>query len=316
MEECNPRRNRTRVRRILVGGVLFASLAVGALAVSLSGEPGETARALPRLSAGVVGVALAADPPVSSLPAPIWPAGNGFVPAADAKAAGAGTDAGPPQKEGTNATDPARTTVDISINDKTIRLEAPKQDGHGAARVRIEGPGVDREFESFGALVDQAPWLAAWILLIVALVFAAPVLMIALVLWYKVRRTRMINETLLKLAEKGAVPAATAMKMLGGGMGSFALENAQRSSTAAPGCDPAKATRRRAPWSDLRKGVVMGAIGLGLVVYSLLDDRSPNALGLVLLFLGAGYVALWYFEDRYLRETSASAPSSPRDASA
>lgn len=311
MDERNPCRDRTRNRRFVVGGTLFAALAIGALTISTSSGSRETAWVLPQLSAGVVGVALAAEPP-----APTRPAGNGSAPPADAKAAGADTDARPPQKVGTDAADAARTTVDISINDKTIRLEAPKQDGRSAGRVRIEGPGVDREFESFGALVDQAPWLAAWVLLIVALVFAAPVLMIALVLWYKMRRTRMVNETLLKLAEKGAMPPATAMEILGSGMGSIALENAQRSSAVAPGNDHVRATRRRATWSDLRKGVVMGAVGLGLVVYSLLDDRSPNALGLVLLFLGAGYVALWYFEDRHLRETSARAPSPPRDGSA
>jgi uncharacterized membrane protein YpjA len=38
------------------------------------------------------------------------------------------------------------------------------------------------------------------------------------------------------------------------------------------------------------------------------DDRSPNWIGLVLLFLGIGYGFLWYFEDRQLATPPASAP--------
>ena len=44
----------------------------------------------------------------------------------------------------------------------------------------------------------------------------------------------------------------------------------------------------------------MGAIGLGLTLYSLFEDRSPNGVGLVLLFLGIGYVVLWWFEERQM----------------
>ena len=40
------------------------------------------------------------------------------------------------------------------------------------------------------------------------------VLIIALVLWYKMRKTRMLNETMLQLAEKGVVPPAEAMQAL------------------------------------------------------------------------------------------------------
>ena len=41
------------------------------------------------------------------------------------------------------------------------------------------------------------------------------------------------------------------------------------------------------------------------------DDRSPNWIGLVLLFLGIGYVFLWYFEDRQIAAAPASAPLPP-----
>ena len=40
---------------------------------------------------------------------------------------------------------------------------------------------------------------------------------IALILWYRMRKARMLNETMLKLAEKGIVPSADAIDALTGG---------------------------------------------------------------------------------------------------
>ena len=67
--------------------------------------------------------------------------------------------------------------------------------------------------------------------------------------------------------------------------------------------------RKRAAWSDLRKGIIMTAVGLGFTFYSMLDDGSPNGLGLVLLFVGLGYVILWWFEDRQLPPAAGGPPS-------
>ncbi len=76
---------------------------------------------------------------------------------------------------------------------------------------------------------------------------------------------------------------------------------------AAPLYEQAKQIRRRAAWSDLRKGVFTGGVGLALTLYSLLDDREPNALGLVLLFVGIGFVVLWWFEERQLAPATGDA---------
>ena len=54
----------------------------------------------------------------------------------------------------------------------------------------------------------------------------------------------------------------------------------------------AVATRRRVVWSDLRKGVLLAAVGLSLTMYSVIEHGSANWLGLVLLFLGVGYIVL------------------------
>ncbi len=85
------------------------------------------------------------------------------------------------------------------------------------ARVTIDGIGTDREFDSFDEFVRDEPELAAMVVAVVTVVFFAPVLAIALILWYRMRKARMLNETMLKLAEKGIVSSADAIDALGGG---------------------------------------------------------------------------------------------------
>lgn len=172
------------------------------------------------------------------------------------------------------------------------------------ARVQIDGLGTDREFDSFDQFVRDEPAIAAMVVAIVAVVFLAPVLAIGLILWYRMRKARMLNETMLKLAESGVVTPAAALEALRGGSQSAALATA---AAAAPLYEQARQIRRRAAWSDLRKGVITGGIGLALTLHSMFDDRSPNALGLVLLFVGIGFVVLWWFEERQLAPASGGA---------
>ena len=162
-------------------------------------------------------------------------------------------------------------------------------------KVVVSGFGHKDEYESFADFVDEAPWIAGLVFLTVTLVFLAPMLVIVLVIWYKMRKNRMLNETMLRLAEKGVVPPAEALQALAGDRTAAAL---QSGSATAPLYEQAKALRKRNAWSDLRKGVIMGAIGFGLQLYSILDDGTPHGIGLVLLFVGLGYIALWFFEDR------------------
>jgi hypothetical protein len=58
----------------------------------------------------------------------------------------------------------------------------------------------------------------------------------------------------------------------------------------------------------------MGTVGLALTFYSLFEDRSPNWLGLVLLFVGIGYCVLWYFEDQQVTAARASGSTSSSSA--
>jgi hypothetical protein len=180
-------------------------------------------------------------------------------------------------------------------------------------KVRIDATMSDRDFDSFGEFAHDEPGIATMVVAIVALVFLSPVLAIGLILWYRMRKARMLNETMLRLAEKGVVTSSDALEALAGGKAAATLSTAPG---AAPLYEQAKQIRRRAAWSDLRKGIITGGVGLGLTLFSMLDDRSPNSVGLVLLFVGAGFVVLWWFEERNLAPTngaSTGAPPRPTD---
>ena len=176
---------------------------------------------------------------------------------------------------------------------------------HGDKHVRIGGGGVDREYDSFEQFAKDAPWLAGLVFFVVSLIFLVPLLIIVLLIWYKIRKNRMLNETMIKLAEKGVVPPAQAMEALNASR----IEPAVTAGPAtAPMYEQAKMMRRRAAWSDLRKGVLLIAVGFGLTAYSMFDDGSPNALGLILLFVGIGFCVLWFFEERDPAQKPASPP--------
>jgi len=206
-------------------------------------------------------------------------------------AIGVDADTVPAKDEG--ATDAAAATVahekDPATGKRTITVV---KDGK---TVTVTGVPGDREFDSFDELLHTQPELAVTLIAIVAVVFLSPVLAIALILGYRMRKARMQNETMLRLAEKGFVPPGEAIEAVAAGVvpAQFRADGA-----AATPAERVREIRKRAAWSDLRKGVVMGAIGLGLTLYSILDDGTPNGLGLVLLFVGIGYAVLWWFEER------------------
>ena len=193
----------------------------------------------------------------------------------------------PAAKSGSEASPEAAASPDSSGDDSSQRGKSKKR-----ARVTIEDLDTDKEFDSFDEFVHDQPALAAMVVGIVSVVFFAPVLAIALILWYRMRKARMLNETMLKLAEKGIVPPAEALGALGGKPATAA--------TIAPYYEQAKQIRRRAAWSDLRKGVLMSGFGFALSLHSLLTSRGANVVGLVLLFVGLGFVVLWWFEERKL----------------
>lgn len=204
---------------------------------------------------------------------------------------------GPADRAGTPTEDvPATGTDKPAPRNRNVTIGK-----HG--KVTIDGIGKDREFDSFNEFVHDEPAIAAMVVAIVAVVFLAPVLAIGLILWYRMRKARLLNETMLRLAEKGVVAPADALEALTSGKQASVLAT---TAGAAPIYEQAKQIRRRAAWSDLRKGVFTGGVGLALTFYSMLDDREPNALGLILLFVGIGFIVLWWFEERRIAPTGSA----------
>jgi hypothetical protein len=168
---------------------------------------------------------------------------------------------------------------------------------HGK-KVQIFGLQADREYDSFNDLVRDEPLLGVLIFFSVALVFLVPLLLALAVIWYKVHKNRMLNETMLKLAEKGVVPPSDAIGALGGD----GTRGAAPYVAGGVVYEQARQIRRRTAWSDLRKGMVMGAIGAAFTLAGIVNDGEASGIGLVLLFVGIGYIVLWWFEDRDARK--------------
>ena len=223
----------------------------------------------------------------------------------DAATGGAAPGAVPPAASDTGKEDPeAKSSGGITIDDRGIVIQK------GSKRVRIEGLEHDRDYDSFEQFVQDAPWLAGLVFVTVLLVFLVPLLIIGLLIWYKMRKNRLANETMLKLAERGVVTPAAAMDAVA--MGNAPAVAAAAAPASVPAYENARTLHRRTVWSDLRKGVILTGIGLGLTAYSMFDDGSPNGIGLVFLFVGLGYCLLWYFEDRTRepqRDTSGTPPA-------
>ena len=220
--------------------------------------------------------------------------------------AGSGTAADAPAKSGATAVQtpppaspppplPAAAAADSTAASADDSATADERDDPFPF-VRHRGRIQIDDFDSFKQAMDVAPWIVGVVFLVLGSIFLTPIILLVGIIWYKLRKTRLQNDAVLKLAERGVMPSAQAVDAVMAG-----TPPAQAVPPAIAAAVPqAVATRRRAVWSDLRKGVLLVAVGLALVLYSITDAGEANWLGLVLLFVGAGYVALWWLEDRHL----------------
>ena len=163
----------------------------------------------------------------------------------------------------------------------------------------------DDDFDSFNEALHTAPWVVGLAFLVAGSILLTPVFLLVGIIWYKLRKTRLQNEAVLQLAERGAMAPAQAVDAVMSGVtpeGAVASTAASLAvSSAAPVYQQAVISRRRAVWSDLRKGVILMAIGLAFVFYQMVENGSASWVGLVLMFLGIGFILLWWFEDRHLK---------------
>jgi hypothetical protein len=202
---------------------------------------------------------------------------------------------------------PAATDTPSTSADATDAGEA-KTDSGTSKKSQRRRPHIkigDDDFDSFNEALRTAPWVVGLAFLVAGSILLTPVFLLVGIIWYKLRKTRLQNEAVLKLAERGAMAPAQAADAVMSGVtpeGAVASTAAPlAASSAAPVYQQAVIARRRAVWSDLRKGVIMMAIGLAFVFYHMVENGSASWVGLVLMFLGVGYILLWWFEDRHLK---------------
>jgi len=136
----------------------------------------------------------------------------------------------------------------------------------------------DKDLDGFNGLnhgkSDDIPDIVVPIVAITLLtVFGAPVLIVGLILYFSFSRSRALHRTVRMMVEKGQpVPAAL--------------------------LNPPPAQRQR---SDLRRGVVLTMIGLGLMVFfGAVNDWEGGAwtLGLIPFLIGAGYLLVWKLDTK------------------
>ncbi|MEP7084284.1 MAG: DUF6249 domain-containing protein [Betaproteobacteria bacterium] len=109
-------------------------------------------------------------------------------------------------------------------------------------------------------------------MLAVLLVFGTPIIIVIAILVHKSRRTQRIHQTVVALAEKG-LPIPPDL---------FVDRPAYDSS------------------STLHKGVVLIAVGLGLIFFflSMTERRGPWGVGMIPLLIGVGYLIVWKLESK------------------
>ena len=198
------------------------------------------------------------------------------------------------------------TTVRIKTFPPSIQVDTGAAKAQGSASSEKAHRPTSLRFdddEDFETITRQMPWVIGLIFLVVGSIFLTPVVLLVGIIWYKLRKARLQNEAMLKLAERGVVPPAQAADALASGTAPAA---------AAPLYQQATAMRKRMVWSDLRKGIILSTLGLAFSFYWLVSNGEPSWVGLVLLFVGAGYVILWWLEGRHLERSGAgSDPGHP-----
>ncbi len=121
--------------------------------------------------------------------------------------------------------------------------------------LNFAGNGI---FDAFGMVIA---------IITIIFIFGTPVIIVLSILFYKLRKARRLQDTVIKLAEKGVpIPPELFASPLG-------------------------------PNADLRRGVLLIAVGVGLALF-LWSVRGPWGLGAIPLLLGAAYLLVWHLDQK------------------
>ena len=180
----------------------------------------------------------------------------------------------PPPPAGTSPEPTASVTASVSPGSNLAdrlhqKLDKKLRGRHG---IVIDGDKDEDDLDKLGKVGED---MAIPIVAIVFMsIFGAPVLIVAVILYFGFSRTRMQHRTIRMLAEKGQpIPSGLL-------------------------ATPAPAVRQR---SDMRRGVVLTMVGIGLMVWlGAVNDWEGGAwsLGLIPFLIGAGYLIVWKLEGK------------------
>ncbi|MGB9476087.1 MAG: DUF6249 domain-containing protein [Candidatus Udaeobacter sp.] len=143
---------------------------------------------------------------------------------------------------------------------------------HGKHGVIIEGDHDEGDL-GFGKSKDIPALVIPLVGIVFLTIFGAPVLIVGLILYFSFSKSRALHRTVRMMVEKGQpVPEAL--------------------------LNPPPAQRQR---SDLRRGVVLAMIGIGLIAFfGAASDWEGGAwtLGLIPFLIGAGYLLVWKLDTK------------------
>ncbi len=106
--------------------------------------------------------------------------------------------------------------------------------------------------------------------LIVAIVFGCPVLIVAVLLFYRHRKNVLLHRTLAAMIEKGTpIPPV------------FLVGD-----------------KEKTPRSDLRRGVILACIGLGIAIFFLAQKDEDWGIGMIPFMIGVGYLIVWKINEK------------------
>jgi Domain of unknown function (DUF6249) len=167
-----------------------------------------------------------------------------------------------------------------SLADKIHQKIEKKFKGH-------HGIVIDGDEKDIGDIKSgDVPEMVVPIVAIVFMaIFGAPVLIVALIMYFGFSRNRAMHRTIRMLAEKGQPIPATLL---------------------AP---PAPAIRAR---SDLRRGIVLVMVGIGLMVcFGAWNDWEGGAwaIGVIPFVIGLGYLLVWKLEGEKKNEIPPPPPT-------
>jgi hypothetical protein len=187
-----------------------------------------------------------------------------------------GQPAQPPPPPGPSPAVSASATTSVSpaqdLADKIHQRIEKKLKGHHGIVIDGGKGDEDVDLKDMGDLGER---LAVPIVAIVFLtIFGAPVMIVAVIMYFGFSRNRMMHRTIRMMAEKGQpIPPALL----------------------AP---PTPAIRQR---SDMRRGVVLCMVGLGLMLFfGAVNDWEGGswAIGVIPFVIGLGYLLVWKLEGK------------------